>query len=682
MENTYTFGRGCFKTIEQGNELSWMIGNGLGGYADGTLTGGSAMSFHGYLISSFNPPVMRYLVFARVQEEIKCNNTVYDLTSQQYINEHKDGQKYLEKFVFDDIPEFYYRVNDISIKKSVTMDYGHNTTYVCYEIENGMDESNFKMLPLFNYRAAGDVTEKADLKFELNLNQKEGKLKLVPDKNKNISINFQTSDGIFYDRSLKEVTMATPNYIIEENNYYMIDNRTGFLGVDNHYTPYEINVALKPFEKKKIVLRCSTEDFIDSSSVEDSGFKAIKEYKDRDTDLVLKSNLQNDTFASNLVKAADHFIVKRKSTNLKTVLAGFPWFTDWGRDTMISFEGLTLVTKRFDDAKEILESFAKYIKNGLVPNVFPDSNVNPGYNTADASLWYFEAVYKYLCYQNSDKDYQFIKDKIYQKLKEIIHAYKNGTDFSIKMDDQDFLICAGSNLDQITWMDVRVGDLVVTPRHGKPVEINALWYNALKIMEILSHRFENEAESEKYKLLSEKVKKSFNKKFWNEDLKCLYDVVDKNDDSIRPNQLFAVSLPFTMLDKDKEKSIVNICYKHLYSTYGLRSLSCFDKRFRDKYIGKLINRDTAYHMGTTWAYLFGPFIDSYLKVNDYSKDAVDKSYEMCHLFEDHMKDGCINGIAEIFDGSFSSTGRGCYSQAWSVAEVLRAYALVLKYKKN
>ena len=238
--------------------------------------------------------------------------------------------------------------------------------------------------------------------------------------------------------------------------------------------------------------------------------------------------------------------------------------------------------------------------------------------------------------------------------------------------DKDGLVFAGDGLDQVTWMDVRVGELVVTPRHGKPVEINALWYNALKIMEELSKYYGEEYEV--YKNISVKVKESFEKKFWNEETQCLYDVVDENDDKIRPNQIWAVSLPFAVLDEEKEKKIVNTVYKHLYSTYGLRSLSFMDKDFKKQYIGKLIDRDKAYHMGTTWGFLIGGFITAYCKVNNHSKEAILRAKEMCDVFQDTMRDGCINGIAEIFDGETPITGRGCYTQAWSVAEVLRAYA--------
>ena len=658
----YKYGRGMWKTIEDGNELSWVVGNGIGGYANHTVAGGASQAFHGYLIASLNAPVNRKLILTRVQEQIIIKDREYDLTSQQYIGTSKNGQEYLEQFILDTIPEYRYRVEDVCINKTIAMEYGHNTVAVCYEIENGSEEAKLNLVPLFNYREAGETSERSELKFDVKVDEKT--LTLIPDNNKDIKIEFYTSEGSYYDRSLIPTSMATPNYLIEENHFYMIDHRTGFLGVDNQYTPYEIHIELKPFEKKKFYIKCTIEGL-----KEKSGFDIVREYKARAEELVENADLKDD-FANNLVKAGDHFIVNRESTGLKTVLAGLPWFTDWGRDTMIAFEGLNLVTKRFSDAREILESFAKYIKNGLVPNVFPDANTEPGYNTVDASLWYFQAVYKYLKYTGDLSDYRFIEEKIYPKLKEIYNAYASKTDFSIGM-DSDGLVFAGGGLDQVTWMDVRVGDYVVTPRHGKPVEINALWYNALKIMEDLSKKFGDD--NSEYIKLSEKVRESFNNRFWNEEKSCLYDVVDENDDKIRPNQIWAVSLPFSVLDREKEKMIVNTVHKHLYATYGLRSLSFMDKDYKKKYIGKLFDRDCAYHMGTTWGFLIGAFITAYCKVNDYSKESIEKANYMCKVFEDTMRDGCINGIAEIFDGDFASTGRGCYSQAWSVAEVLRAY---------
>lgn len=669
MELTYKLGRGNWRTIEEGNEREWLIGNGIGGYSGHTIIGGGFRSFHAYLVPAMNPPVERYSVFTRTQEQVIVDGREYDLTSQQYVNFSKNGQEYLQRFIFDSVPQYIYQVEDINIKKTIAMEYGHNTVAVCYEIENGSSSAKLNIVPLLNYRPAGAATERGELKFDMQLSNNT--LKLVPQANKEITISLKSSEGRFVDRGLRPTSMATPNYLIEENHYYAFDNRNGGLGLDNHYTPYDIVVELKPFEHKHLYIKCTVEEIDDKD-----GFTIVEEYKSRADNLMVQAGFK-DGFSLNLVKAADHFIVDRNSTSLKTVLAGFPWFTDWGRDTMIAFEGLVLCTRRFEDAREILESFVKYIKNGLVPNVFPDKGSEPGYNTVDASLWYIHAVHQYLKYTGGEEDYTFVREKLYDKMVEIIKAYSTNTDFSIGM-DEDGLVYAGSGYDQVTWMDVRVGDLVVTPRHGKPVEINALWYNALCIMKELSIHFNKE--NSFYEELSEKVKKSFNKMFWNEKEQCLFDVVDEDDGKVRPNQIWAVSLPFNMLDREKEKKIVDKIYKELYSTYGLRTLSFKDPGFKKKYIGKLIDRDCAYHMGTTWAYPIGGFISAYCKVNDYSNEAVARAKEMCEVFEEHMKDGCLNGIAEIFDGEFSATSRGCFTQAWSVAEVLRAYSVdVLPY---
>ncbi|EKQ56597.1 MULTISPECIES: amylo-alpha-1,6-glucosidase [unclassified Clostridium] len=660
MELTYRFGRGCWRTIKEGNEREWMIGNGLGGYSGQTIINSGFRSHHGYLIASLNPPVERYAILSKIQEKIAVDGREYDLACQEYYNHNtKNGYEYLQRFIFDSIPQYIYQVEDIKLKKTIAMEYGHNTVVICYEIENGNSESQITITPLFTYKEAGSKIETNDLKFATQL--KGNILKLYPHKNNQITISFMASDGEFKNRILNE---SNNNLLFEENHYYEFEYRTGNEGLDNHYTPYDIVINLQPFETKKFYLKCTIEE-ID----EKDGFTITEEYKNRANEL-MKLSGYSDALALNLVKSADHFIVNRNSTRLKTVLAGFPWFVDWGRDTMIAFEGLTLATKRFKDAREILESFAQYVRNGLVPNVFADKGTQPFYNTVDASLWYVQAVYKYLQYTGNESDFKFIKDKIFDKLVEIINAYSNGTDFSIYM-DEDCLIHAGSGLDQVTWMDVRVGELVVTPRHGKPVEINALWYNALCIMDWLCEKFDKDKGN--YKDLAKKVKESFNKKFWNSDEQCLYDVVDDNDGKVRPNQILAVSLPFTMLDLERERKVVYKVYKELYSTYGIRSLSFLDEEYKGEYTGALMKRDLAYHMGTSWGFITGAFISAYCKVNNYSKEAVYRAKEMCEVFEDHMNDGCINGIAEVFDGDFTATSRGCYSQAWSVGEVLRAY---------
>jgi predicted glycogen debranching enzyme len=683
MNEKYVFGRSAFRTFETGMEKEWLLTNGIGGFANQSIIGANTRIYSGYLIASLHAPVDRMMIFPGTHEAVTIGGKEYDFTAQEYIKDWKRGYQYLNRFELDILPTYTYQVADVCIKKTVSLEYGKNTSVVCYEVENGMEQATLAITPMFTYRNFGDTKERAELLFKkewkaLNPDSNghtdlanEKYLTLVPKENEEVSIKFYASEGSYYDRTCKPVSMATPNYLIEENQVYPIDNRTGFLGVDNHITPYDVIVTLAPYEKKRFYVKCTVEE-LDNKD----GFVIAEEYRQR---MIKLMDLlpYDDRLARRLAWGADAFIVDRESTGLKTILAGYPWFADWGRDTMIALQGLTLATRRFDDARSILESFSRYVDKGMIPNVFPgNAKEEPMYNTIDASLWYFYSVDRYLEYTGEESDYTFIHEKIYPYLKEIIQAYKTGTRYGIHM-DSDYLIEGGSDLDQLTWMDVRVGDLVVTPRHGKAVEINALWYNALKVMEKLAVRYGEEGEE--YSKLACHVKESFVDKFWNSKANCLYDVIEKKngeevaDDKIRPNQIWAISLPNTMLDREKEKLVVQRVYHDLYTPYGIRSLSNEDVDYKSHYIGKLINRDLAYHMGTSWGYISGAFISAYCKVNNHNKEAVRKAKEMCEYFEDHMEDGCLSGIAEIFDGDFTCTSRGCYTQAWSVGEVLRAY---------
>lgn len=340
---------------------------------------------------------------------------------------------------------------------------------------------------------------------------------------------------------------------------------------------------------------------------------------------------------------------------------------------MIAFSGLMLVTKRFAEARGLLGFYAQHVRRGLLPNMFPDNGQEPLYNAADVSLWYFYAVDQYLRYTGEPSDYEFIRGKIYPALLSILDAYKNGTDFSIYM-DEDGLIHAGSGLDQVTWMDVRVDDRVATPRHGKPVEINALWYNALMVAAGLAEHFGEDASA--HRALAARVKEAFLEQFWNEETQCLYDVVDgeQKDASIRPNQLYAVSLPHTMLPREQEKSIVAVSEQKLLAGPGIRSLSPDSRDYHGRCLGALRKRGEACHHGTAWGFLMGAFITAYVKVHDRSPAAVEQARAFLEPVREHLNDCCIGSVSEIFDGDSPHTCRGCYAQAWSVGEVLRCYA--------
>ncbi len=660
MDNLYyEFGNSFWRTIEEGNEREWLLTNGLGGYANHTIIGGGNRMHHSYLTISKMPPVERISVFTRTQEIVKIGNREYDLTSQMYTTEHKNGQNYLQKFVFDGVPTFIYKIEDIEIKKTVSLEHGKDVCVVKYVVEGGTEDVQIRVVPLFTYKPHGTFISNDKLRFETEI--KGDVLTLVPNEDKDTKIRFYKSEGEFYDRKNIPTNMTSPNFLIEENHFYLYERNNGKSGLDNHFTPYEVQVSVPKNTEKEFYFKVSTDE-LDSKDAD----MVIASYLKYQRDLIKKAGY-NNPLCDKLVVSADNFVTYRKSTDLKTIMAGYPWFNDWGRDTMIALHGITLSTKRYEDAKAILECFAKYVKNGLLPNNFPEIDEEPHYNTIDGSLWYFYAVDMYVKHTN---DFDFVENIIYPKFKEIINAYKNGTDYAIRM-DSDGLIIAGDGSCQLTWMDAMIGDWVVTPRNGKPVEINALWYNALCVMAKFAEKFGDD--SKVYTELATKVRKSFNDKFWCEETQCLFDVVDENINEIRCNQVWAVSLPYEILEKDKHKAVVSAVEKHLYNTYGLRSLAPTDEKFVKEYIGSWAKRDASYHMGTTWGYPVGAFITAYCKANDYSKKAVLKAKDMCEVFNFHLEDGCINGISEIFDGEFATKGKGCYNQAWSVSEVLRAY---------
>lgn len=652
---TLKIGKGQMKTFQSAIEREWVITNGIGGYAGSSIIGAHTRKHHGMLIASLHPPVERYLILSKLNEFFQIGTKQISLkTNQRPGGQNEEGQVYLQRFLYDGLPSFVYSFSGVRFSKTISFEHGKNTTAIAYEIENGGQELEFTFVPLFNYRDHNERSERGDLKFDTSFQDQT--IKLIPEKNKNITIQLYTSEG-----------QIAPNpELYDADMELQTEINTGMSCIENNFTPYQISVKVLPFEHKKISVIASIED-----SFEKDAFLIIENSKKRLKILETQAGLP-DSFANSLVIAADQFIVDRASTGYKTVLAGLPWFTDWGRDTMIALQGLTLVTKRFEDAKGILKTFAKYVKKGLVPNMFPDEGLEPLYNTVDASLWYFYSVDQYLNYTGTPDDYAFIQNEIYPKLKEIIDYYQKGTDFSIHM-EQDGLIHAGGGLDQVTWMDVRVGEWVVTPRHGKPVEINALWYNALKVMEKLSAHFGENTNT--YAELAKKVSTSFLREFWNTEKNCLYDVVsdDEKDGKIRPNQIYAVSLPYTMLPDEMAFSVVQTVYSHLYATYGLRSLSPEDPEYKGLYFGKLHDRDGAYHQGTAWAFPLGAFITAYVKVHHRSPESILFAKKLLEPMEDHLLDGCIGSIAEIFDGNEPHISRGCYAQAWSVGEILRCY---------
>lgn len=650
-----------------GVQKEWVLTNGIGGYAGSSVTGAHARKHHGYLIASLHPPVERFVILSKINECLIRSSGKKDFTVEQYLagdgsTAYREGIEYLNSFTYDGLVHFTTKAPEFTMTKTLAFEHGKNTIAVSYDIQNDGEAATLVLTPLFNYRVHHDASTVDTLKFDTTYEQPE--IRLVPQQNKDVTIRLFTDDGTVVPCEEKYTTgMQLQKELDVESD-----------ALDDNYTPYQIEFPLDAGCRKKISIVCTIEDAYEKDAFATAAAEMAR------FDALEKKAGYHDELAETLTIAADHFLAYRQSTGLMTVLAGLPWFTDWGRDTMIALTGLTLSTGRYQDARDILTTFARYVHHGMVPNMFPDEGTAPLYNTADASMWYFYAVGKYLDYTGTPEDYAFVQETIYPKLKEIIAAYEHGTDFSIYM-EEDGLIHAGSGLDQVTWMDVRVGDWVATPRHGKPVEINALWYHALCLMEEWATRFGEDGSH--YAALAAHAKESFAKEFWNEKDGCLYDVVDglEGDATLRPNQIYAVSLPHRMLDADKEKKIVDKVYEKLYAKTGLRSLSPDDKEYHPTYEGCLDKRDHAYHQGTSWGFLLGGFLTAYVHVYGTSKEVITQVDAMLDATREQFYHGCIGSIAEIFDGDEPHTSRGCYAQAWSVGEILRAYTEdILPYK--
>lgn len=663
---TYQYTQKDWTTFKEGIKREWAVTNGIGGYAGSSMIGAHSRTHQGYLIASLHAPIERYLVFSKINETATVGTRTVSFETSQHRASGKtvytEGQKFLTSFIYDGSVHYTYETDNFSFEKHITLKRNANVCAVSYELTAGDNDCTFTLTPLFNYREHSESSTPDTLRFETFTEDRT--FYLVPEKNKDIAIRFQTSEGTFSER--KTV------YDVDMQLQIEVDLETD--GLDCHYCPVDLSIAVPANTTKKVSILCSIGD-VNERPAPVSGteaFSILEENARCHAELFEKAGY-HDSFANQLVLASDQFLTYRESTKMMTVLAGLPWFTDWGRDTMIAFTGLTLCTKRFKEAEEILLTFARYIRHGIVPNMFPDDNMPPLYNTVDASLWYFYAVYQYLHYNPAAEAEAFVKEQIFPHLKEIISAYEKGTDFSIYMED-DGLIHAGSGLDQITWMDVRIGDWVATPRHGKPVEINALWYNALRIMESLCEKFDEDASA--YRTRAEQVKESFNAKFWDSANQCLFDVVDGDepDDHIRPNQVYAVSLPFSLLPEEQEKAVVALVEKELFVGCGLRSLAPDHPDYHGIYCGALAKRDAAYHQGTAWGFLLGGFFSAYMKVNHHSSSAAANAVRMLEPVRKHLTDsGCIGSISEIFDGDAPHNPRGCYAQAWSVGEVLRCY---------
>lgn len=649
-----SFDRSICNDFNVAIEKEWLETNGIGGYASSTIIGANTRGYHGLLVAATRPPLGRMLLLSKVEETLTIEDRRYEISCNQYPGTvYPEGYRYLDNFRLNPFPVFTYIVADAAVEKSVFMIYGENTTFITYRIIRSPVAVTLELRPLTACRDFhGRMYENRNL--DMDIRRENGSIFIAPR-----GVRLFMSARVRQAAGVSAAEFQASGYWYRNFEYRM----EAYRGQESHedlYSPGYFVCTLS--EGEEVTLVASTND---PSGLELESSRS-RELRRRD------SISSTDPHLSILMAAADQFLVKRGAGDLFSIIAGYHWFGDWGRDTMIALPGLTLVPGRYDVARGILKNFAQYCDRGMIPNRFPEAEEQPEYNTVDASLWFIHAVKKYLDYTS---DLSFVKPELFDVLAQIMQHYIHGTRYNIHM-DADGLIYAGEAGTQLTWMDAKIGDLVVTPRRGKAVEINALWYNALRTMEQLSRRLGKMGQSFKYALLAEKAKRSFNQTFWNQAENCLYDCVDGElrDASIRPNQIFAISLPYRLLTDDKAKAVLKVVQRELLTPFGLRSLSPKHRDYIGHYGGDQHSRDLAYHQGTVWAWLLGPFITAYINVNGPGKEAKDFAEGLLsRLLHDHLMDAGLGTISEIFDGDPPHHPRGCIAQAWSVAEILRAY---------
>jgi predicted glycogen debranching enzyme len=610
--------------------------------------------YHGLLVAAMKPPVERKLIVSHLDETVIINGVRFEIFSNEYQGTvFPEGHRYLEAVRLDPYPVFTYIVGGVKLEKSIFMQYGHNTTCVTYSVEplpSGPRRSQviLEVRPVVAFRDHHDLM-KEDPQFRTDFDAHPGLIRLKP-----------------YDH-MPALTVCFGGGYFRQDGYwyrqfhYRREYESGYHSNEDLFSPGRFVFSFE--ESRSAWLTFSTEE---------DAIRDVEVLRRRET-ARRKKMTERPAAASDLgkhlLRAADAFVVRRG--NAWSVIAGYPWFTDWGRDAMISVAGLTLAAGRFEEARSIIGTFADTMDEGLTPNRFPDSDSQAEYNTIDATLWLFEAVRKYY---DATGDGDFIVE-ILPKLREAIQWHLDGTKFGIKV-DEDGLLSGGNQGVQLTWMDAKVGDKVITARIGKPVEVNALWYNALRITVDFCSDFGGLAEEGKYERLAGKVFESFNAQFWNDEKACLYDVIngDYRGDAIRPNQIFSLSLTYPVLTHGRWRDVIGVVERNLLTLCGLRTLSPMHPDYRSRYRGDLEARDHAYHQGTVWPWLMGPYITAYLRAYGRSGQTLAYCLNLLEALTEHLRDAGLGTISEIFDGDPPHRPNGCIAQAWSVAELLRVLA--------
>ncbi len=655
--------------------LEWLVTNGLGGYASGTVSGAITRRYHGLLIAALPAPLGRMVMWSHVSEFLHFRDEdVVSLGAQERAGGQLDlhGADYLTEFRLEDgLPIWTYRVRDLVIEKSVLMPHLQNTVHIGYRIVEGSKRPRLELRPAFHFRHHEMPVNKG-LTAPYKITVDEGRYEISANQKRMPALRMRLFDT---DTAF---TISSSNI---HQVLYRSEQSRGYPFEGNLWSPGFFHVDLRKTDCATLVASTEKWEIIEVLSPAEA---LAAEHQRRARLIEAAVPPAKEGFAAELVFAADQFVISpagraqevarahASGDEVRTVIAGYHWFTDWGRDTMISLEGLTLVTGRDLEAGYILRTFARYVRDGLIPNMFPDGKTEGLYHTADATLWFFHALGRYL---KSTNDRPTLK-LLLPTLIDIVEHHLRGTRFNIHVDLNDGLLAQSEEGYQLTWMDAKMGDWVVTPRRGKAVEINALWYNTLKLLADWLRASDKSEAAARYDEHAERARASFNERFWFAEGGYLYDVVDCNgnkdtcDQSCRPNQLFAISLEHPILEEKHWASVIDVAQKKLLTPVGLRSLAPDDPEYKPIYGGDLRSRDGAYHQGTVWAWLIGPFIDAWLKLHPDDKQAARKFLE---VFPVHLSDEGFGTIGEVFDAREPHMGGGCIAQAWSVAEVLRCW---------
>jgi predicted glycogen debranching enzyme len=642
------FGRDVCGNPAISGAKEWLVTNGLGGYAMGTVAGMLTRRYHGLLIAALAPPVGRTLLITKFDETARYDGRDYPLFANQWAEGGIEpaGFQFIEHFRLDGaIPVWAFALGDALLEKRLWMQPGENTAFVEYTVRRASVPLALSLKVIANQRDH-HVTSIND-PLPLVAERVAGGLRIVRDG--------QPISSVTSDRA-----EAEPRSERYRAYFLSVEHGRGLDAVDDNVCVGVFRVTLQPGESVTFTL---------SAGGAARHAEPLRQRRAYEAQLIERSGLGAAPAAiRQLVLAADQFIVARPlpgEPEGRSVIAGYPWFNDWGRDTMIALPGLTLAARRFEVAAKILRTFARFASEGMLPNNFPDANETPGYNTVDATLWYVEAV---RAYHAATGDDGLVRD-LWPVLADIIAWHRRGTRYRIHVDPSDGLLYAGEPGVQLTWMDVKIDDWVVTPRIGKPVEVNALWYNALRVMAALARRLAEPAAE--YEALAEAARAGF-ERFWNPATRCCFDVLDGpngHEATLRPNQLFAVSLPHSPLTAGQQRAVVEVCARRLLTSLGLRTLPPDDANYHPRYNGDRVTRDTAYHQGTVWPWLIGPFVSAHCRV--YGDRAAALGF-LDPLLR-HLSDHGLGSLSEVADADPPHTPHACPAQAWSVAEVLRAW---------